>query len=127
MKDETGAHWRKQLVWGIIITVAGAAILLDGSGELRIGQIWRYWPVLLVIAGLSNFVPPTSTKLVLDGFSSIFFAVWFYASFEHLWGLSFRTSWPLLIITWGVTLVLKPLLEKQLDSNKGNDNGQQAR
>lgn len=118
MKYDTPMAWRSQLVWGIMIIAAGVLFLLDRTGEMDIASLWRYWPALLVIAGLSNLVPPTTPKLILSGLSSIGFAVWFYVSFEHLWGLSFHSSWPILVIMWGVKVVLKPLLYQQFASKE---------
>lgn len=123
MSNENEQSWRKQLTWGIILTGAGVAFLLDRSGALNLGTIWRYWPALLVVAGISNLVPPTNAKLVLDGFSHIYFAVWFYCSFEQLWGLTFGNSWPLLLIMWGMTVVLKPVLHRYFESNKEHHYG----
>jgi hypothetical protein len=123
MGKDKEQHWRKQLTWGIILTGVGVAFLLDRSGALHWGTAWRYWPLLLVVAGISNLVPPTNVKLVLDGLSYVFFGAWFYCAFEHIWGLTFGNSWPLLLIMWGVTLVLKPVLHNYFESNKEHYDG----
>jgi hypothetical protein len=115
MKDEAEtSNWRHQLVWGAVLITAGVAFLLDRIGQLELGHLWRYWPVLMVIAGLSNMVPPTTPKLVLNGLSWIAFGAWFFVSMERLWGLGFHNSWPILIIMWGVKLALKPVLGNRL-------------
>jgi hypothetical protein len=115
MIDEAATQtWRRQFVWGTVIIAAGAALLLDRMDQLDIGLLWRYWPVFVAIAGLSNLVPPTTPKLVLSGISCIGFAAWFYVSAERLWGLGFHNSWPILIILWGVKVVLKPILASHM-------------
>ena len=115
MIDEAATQsWRRQMVWGAVIIAAGAALLLDRMDQLDIGLLWRYWPVFVAIAGLSNLVPPTTPKLVLSGLSCIGFAAWFYVSLERLWGLGFHNSWPILVILWGVKLVLKPILASHM-------------
>jgi len=118
MKQAATQNWRNQMVWGAVIIAAGVVFLLDRTGQLEIGHLWHYWPVLLAIAGLSNLVPPTTPKLVLSGLSCIGFAAWFYVSVERLWGLGFHNSWPILVIMWGVKVVLKPLLEKHLGNQE---------
>jgi hypothetical protein len=123
MNDENEQHWRKQLTWGIILTGLGVAFLLDRSGALDLGALWRHWPLLMVVAGISNLVPPTNTKLVLDGLLQMFFGAWFYCTFQHLWGLTFGNSWPLLLIIWGTSLVLKPVLHNYFASNKEHYDG----
>lgn len=115
MNDEAATQtWRRHMVWGAVIIAAGAALLLDRTGQLDMADLWRYWPVLLAIAGLSNLVPPTTPKLVLGGLSCIGFAAWFYVSMERLWGLGFHNSWPILIILWGVKVVLRPILASRM-------------
>eukprot|EP01034_Spumella_vulgaris_P038350 gene38350-47347_t len=103
------------------ITTAVALMLL--RRRYRGIALARYWPLLLVVAGISNLVPPTNVKLVLDGLSYVFFGAWFYFAFEHIWGLTFGNSWPLLLIMWGVTLVLKPVLHNYFESNKEHYDG----
>ena len=110
MKDATPHAWRNQMVWGLVIIAAGVAFLLERTGHADILDLWHYFPLLLAIAGLSNLVPPTTTRLVMSGLSCLGFALWLYVSLERLWGLGFHNSWPILIITWGVQVLLKPVL-----------------
>lgn len=124
MGNESEQSWRKQLSWGIILTGAGVVFLLDRSGELDLGSIWRYWPLMLAVAGISNLVPPSTAKLVQEGCWQIFFAGWFYCSFERVWGLSFGNSWPLVLIMWGLMVVLNPVLRRYVESNKEQHDGQ---
>ncbi|CAN7430926.1 DUF5668 domain-containing protein [Pseudoduganella sp. LjRoot289] len=123
MDNESGQSWRKQLSWGIILTGAGAVFLLDRSGVLDLGSIWSYWPWMLAVAGISNLVPPSTAKLVQEGCWQLFFAAWFYCSYEHVWGLGFGNSWPLVLIMWGLTVVLRPALHRYFESNQERDYG----
>lgn len=58
MGIESEQSWRKQLSWGIILTGAGVAFLLDRSGALDLGNIWRDWPLLLIMWGLTVALKP---------------------------------------------------------------------
>ena len=54
-----GVSWRNGsltggVVLGGILIVVGLAFLLDHMGYIDIGRIWRFWPVLLVFAGISH-------------------------------------------------------------------------
>jgi hypothetical protein len=42
---------------------------------------------------------------------------WLFANFEHMFGMYFDTSWPFLIIAWGVILILKPMIRQRLAGN----------
>ncbi len=114
MKEARQRTWREQMTWGAILIAVGVLFLLDRTGQFDIGSLWHYWPLFVVVAGLSNLVPPTTPRLVLNGLSTIAFGAWFYVSVEHLWGLGFHNSWPILIILWGVKVALKPLLVQRL-------------
>lgn len=118
MKDFESQPWRNQMVWGAVVVVAGVALLLDRTGALELGHLWHYWPLLLGVAGVSNFVPPTTPKLILSGMTSVGMAAWFFVSLEHVWGLSFHNSWPMLLILWGLEVALKPVLYKHFDSKE---------
>lgn len=123
MKYETGSHWRRQLVWGMLLIVVGTLILLDRAGLLEmdfdVTRIWHYWPWLLVVFGVNNLIPPTTPRLFLNGLWKLFFAAWWYVSFEHIWGLGFDDTWPALIVAWGLGMVLRPVVQHVIASNRG--------
>lgn len=110
----TGQRWRHHFLWGMLLIAFGVLVLLDRSGLLELDidlhRIWHFWPLLLVLFGLAEMVPPTTPRYLLSGLWNIFFAAWWYVSFEHLWGLGFGDTWPALLIAWGLGLVLRPLL-----------------
>jgi hypothetical protein len=37
----------------------------------------------------------------------IFVAFWIFASLQHLWGLNFFNSWPMILIAMGVSVIFK--------------------
>nr|WP_315396104.1 DUF5668 domain-containing protein [uncultured Duganella sp.] len=115
MNVETAYQWRKQLVWGLLMIAVGCAILLERAGylefELNIATLWRYWPWLVVIAGVTQIIPPTTPQYLLSGLGSIFFAGWWYVSFNRVWGWGFGDTWPALIVACGVGMLLRPLLD----------------
>jgi hypothetical protein len=116
MNVERAYQWRKQLIWGVLLIVVGCAILLGRAGYLDIDipwtRLWRYWPWLLVISGITQIIPPTTPHYLLSGLGSIFFAAWWYVSFNRLWGWDFGDTWPALIVACGVGMLLRPLLER---------------
>ncbi|MET0322913.1 MAG: DUF5668 domain-containing protein [Duganella sp.] len=115
MNVETAYNWRKQLAWGLAFIAVGGAVLLERAGMIDLDihgrDLWRYWPWLLVISGVTQMVPPTTPAYVISGAWSIFFAGWWYVSFNHVWGWGFGDTWPALIVACGVGMLLRPLLE----------------
>ncbi|MEC5163172.1 MULTISPECIES: LiaF transmembrane domain-containing protein [unclassified Janthinobacterium] len=105
---------RKQLLGGAALIGVGTLFLLDRLDllELELRQLWHYWPLILVALGVNKLLPPTSPRHILGGLWLIYFAAWYYISFEQMWGMSFGVTWPFLLIGWGVGLVLEPLLNR---------------
>lgn len=112
-------HSRSQLLWGLIVIAVGVLFLTDIDLP-PIGQLWRYWPFLVMAFGAIKLIPPTSPKLMLDGLCQIAFAAWFYVSFERLWGLNFHNSWPILVIIAGASMLLQPIVIKYTAKKEEN-------
>jgi predicted membrane protein len=49
---QSSAQWG--LIWGVIVALVGVVILLDNMGILAASQVFRFWPLLLIIAGVLN-------------------------------------------------------------------------
>jgi hypothetical protein len=122
MNHHTTFHWRKQLIWGLMLIAFGSLVLLDRAGlvdfDVDLASIWHFWPWLLAGIGVVQLIPPTTARYVVNGLWKIFFAAWWYVSFEHVWGLDFHDTWPALIVAWGAGMVLRPLLHNYISSNK---------
>ena len=122
MNVETVYKWRQQLVWGVALIAVGVAVLLQRADlidiDIHFGDIWRYWPWLLVISGVTQIIPPTTPAYLLSGAWSIFFAGWWYVSFNRIWGWGFGDTWPALIVACGVGMLLRPLLENIYAAHK---------
>jgi predicted membrane protein len=48
-------HEHGGLFVGLILILIGTAFLLDHLGVLPVGQVYRFWPLILVLFGISNF------------------------------------------------------------------------
>ena len=40
--------------WGLLLILVGVAFLLDHMQIISIAHLWRFWPLLLIAAGISN-------------------------------------------------------------------------
>ncbi len=47
---------RGGIVMGAILALIGLAFLLNNMGYISVGYLWRFWPMLLVLVGVVNFV-----------------------------------------------------------------------
>jgi len=48
-------HRRKDVFTGLVIIVVGVFFLLQNLGYID-GSIWKYWPVILIIFGISEIL-----------------------------------------------------------------------
>ena len=60
---------------------------------------------------------PTA-KHFSSGLWMVFLGFWLFATFENMFGLTWRNSWPILIIGWGVTLVIEPMIQRRFPSTQ---------
>lgn len=49
-----GGRRSSGLFWGALLVLAGSAFLLDNMGIIAFDRLWRFWPLLLVCAGIPN-------------------------------------------------------------------------
>lgn len=113
MHTEESYRWRKQAVWGLLLIAVGTIVLLDRLYYIDAGAYWRYAPLLLVVVGMNQTIGYPSPREFGNGLWTVFIGLWLFACFNHVFGLSFRNSWPLFILAWGVKLVFEPLVARR--------------
>jgi len=121
MDTENGYRQRKQMMWGLVLIAVGIAFLLDRMNVVDIYELWHYWPLLLVVAGINQTIGYPNAREFTSGLWTAFIGLWLFAVFEGLLGLTFRNSWPLFILMWGLQLVLEPVIARRFALNKEKD------
>ncbi|UVW30317.1 LiaI-LiaF-like domain-containing protein [Massilia sp. H6] len=114
MNNQQSYRWRKQVVGGLLLIAVGALFLLDRLYYIDAGPIWHYWPLLLVAIGINQSIGSPSAREFGNGLWTVFIGLWLFACLEHLAGLTFRNSWPLFILAWGVKMVAEPFVTRRL-------------
>lgn len=104
---------RKNLITGLTLMFIGSIFLLDRLDILDVRQFWHLWPAFIALIGLNKMVSSEKTSQFIHGAFQVVVAFWLYASLEHLWGWSFRTSWPLLVIGFGLSIVLSSFIKNK--------------
>jgi|GEM_PF-4563474 len=75
-------------------------------------------PLLLVVVGINQTIGYPSPKEFGNGLWTVFTGLWLFAVFENAFGLTFRNSWPLFILMWGIKLVLDPFIARRFANNQ---------
>lgn len=109
MAKAGGLHDTSKFVWGGVLLLLGTALLLDNLEVVELGSVWKYWPFILVAIGIGKLLGANNSKERGDGLWWIFLGAWFYVSVFHVFGLTFSTSWPLLLVGIGASMVWRSL------------------
>ncbi len=94
------ARWG--LVWGLVIMIAGVALLLDHMGIFPFDRVYRFWPLILVVFGILNLTSQTNRAF---GALLIVAGALLQLNAFHLIRLSFADIWPLALIGVGILLI----------------------
>jgi Domain of unknown function (DUF5668) len=102
-KFDTGA-----LFTGIVLIAFGLLFLLDRAGIADFSDIMReWWPMFLVVIGVTKI----ASRRLWGGLWLIAIGAWLQVVHLGLFGLTFGTSWPLLLIVLGAGMIVRTLVE----------------
>ena len=90
---------------GLLLLALGAFFLLDNLHIVYVGDIWSFWPFVLVIIGVQKAVSADAPDRAGSGLWLVFLGLWLYVSIEEIWGLGFGETWPALLIAWGIGMI----------------------
>ena len=113
----------REVLVGSAMMVIGLALFAESRTGLDVNLWSSGWAVLLFVVGLMRFIDPrtgdgecpsrrTGAWLMMVG-------AWGFCSSNELFGLSFGTSWPLLIIAAGIIMVWWAIDESRRPDAKG--------
>ncbi len=74
----------KHIFWGLFFITLGVLILLNNLGgvNVELQQVWRFWPFVLIILGLSFLVKNNIIKSFLAALAALVLAVAIFAFFN---------------------------------------------
>lgn len=105
---------KPQLVLGLIAIGLGVLFILDNLNLLHlgwawnVGEVWRYWPALLIIAGLVQILRACCTGHLVIG---VILTIAGGVMFPYLSYLRYQISdfWPLILVAVGANVVWRTL------------------
>ncbi|MDT9000760.1 DUF5668 domain-containing protein [Paucibacter sp. APW11] len=113
MRELRTRHRHSHISTGLFLIGLGCLFLAERQGYLDREQLINLWPGLLTLVGLSQMIGARHAGEVFRGAFLVFVSGWLYVCIQHLWGLNFYNSWPLLLIAAGVAKVLGGLFRMQ--------------
>jgi len=89
-----------RLVVGLAVMTLGALLTLDNMGLFDFHGLWRYWPIVLLLIGVSKFIQGADVfgALIWIGIGAAVFA-------SNFGFIRLRQIWPLVLVVVGARLV----------------------
>ncbi len=96
-------HFAGRIFWGFILILVGVLFLLDRMGRLDFGElIGRYWPLIIVAAGVWHLVASQFRDVVGGLFLIIIGGMFQLGKLELLGRNAWHYVWPTVIIVLGL-------------------------
>ena len=109
MSDSTRRIDSSALFTGLLLVGVGVLFLLDRFHFAHFGDLMRtWWPMVIVLVGVSRLLHRRS---VWSGLWLIAIGTWLQLVRLHLFEMTFRNSWPLLLIIIGAGIALKAVFD----------------
>jgi hypothetical protein len=106
------------LFTGLVMIVFGVVFMLEQFDVVAFGDIMSlYWPMIIVFLGASKLF---HRNTVWSGLWLVAIGAWMQAARLHLFGLTFRSSWPLLMIVFGAGVIVRAIVEMKRRSTEEN-------
>jgi len=102
------------MVIGSIIVLVGLGLLLDNMGLFSFHDIWRYWPVFLIIYGVSRVLDGRSPSAYVWGGAVALIGAFLLLDNLDVIQFNFAYIWPLIIIAVGLSMLVRALDRKRL-------------
>jgi hypothetical protein len=99
-----------RLVFGVVLVAIGVLAFFDAIDLWETRELWRYWPVILIVIGLSNEYDALRTRQGDGGYILLAVGVWMLAGSQEFLGLDYRSAFPLGIAVAGLGMILHALL-----------------
>jgi hypothetical protein len=94
---------------GLMLIAIGILFLLDQLHIEDFGDlIVKYWPLIIISFGVSHLLRRDS---MWSGVWLVSTGVWLQLAHLHLLGLTYRNSWPLLLIALGAGITLRAMVD----------------
>lgn len=95
------------IIVGVALVIIGVIFVMMNLGVIEHVPLFRFWPLILVIIGLGKLAGDGRERW--SGIWLLLLGVWFQMVTLRWYGLTYRNSWPALLIIWGLFIAGKAL------------------
>ena len=113
-----------RMVIGFAFVALGIFFILMNIGMIEHIPLARFWPLILILIGISRLIQDNRGRGLWSGLWLLLLGVWFQLVTLNAFGLTYRNSWPLILIVWGLYLTGEALARNSsMKLTKENRNG----
>jgi hypothetical protein len=105
----------RRAVTGTALILFGSGWLLHGQGVITREQLWLILPAVLAVGGLVRLAFARDAAAVVRGVLAVALAAYFTLVIEHVGGMTFATTWPVLLIAAGLGSVARAVVGRRDD------------
>jgi predicted membrane protein len=116
-----GAYVSQPVLTGLIVIAVGVLLTLNNLGLIEIGEIWRYWPLILVAMGVTRLVQPRHSHGRGLGLFLVLLGGWLLLTNLHVVEWSVRKYWPLMLVFLGLVIIWGALTRSRTHSGEQGD------
>lgn len=102
---------RDRLWFGFVLVAVGTLMLLDRFGVIDVARGYAWWGFIPAAFGITRIATWSSARSVAGGVSMVMFGAWFLISANEWYGLDWGTSWPMVFVAIGASIVVRAILE----------------
>ena len=108
------------LIIGLCVIAAGVLFLLRNAGILYFDDIWQYWPVILIVLGISKIsnthsASSVTSGLIIGGIGTVFLL----RNLGYIYGNIWQYVWPGILIAVGLSILVRHLEWREQNLNPG--------
>jgi hypothetical protein len=123
-----GCSWceGRQNLWGAFVLglgifMLGTILILDNFGVIDGGVLAPFWPLLLIVVGVSHLVGPSSAGKMGWGLSWIAVGAIILLSNLGVIAVGIGALWPVVLVILGVNLVVRGARRRYRELDSGSD------
>jgi predicted membrane protein len=95
---------------GTIIAGVGVLLLLENLGLIYVEDVWRFWPVILIFAGVAKAANACATGgRIVGGMMALIGTVFLLHNLDIIHGNVWHFFWPIILIFIGVGMLARSL------------------
>ena len=102
----------ERFTWGLVLIGLGLMFLLMNNGVFPNDTLRRWWPILIIVAGLGSLARARGPKGVGSAVTTAAIGGWLLVANNDWHGLGWSRSWPLSFVAIGLGTLTEAIVAR---------------